>query len=284
VFIARGLSGYKILDTGDGRKLERWGAYTLSRPDPQVIWKKSNEKLWEQADAIYNRGDGGGSWTYMKKLPDRWVFEWEGLRFFVRPTGFKHTGIFPEQSQNWRFIMDRLGDREGMRMLNLFAYTGGASLAAAAAGAEVTHVDAAKSIVEWAKENAALSGLSDKPIRYIVDDCMKFVRRERRRERKYDAIVMDPPSYGRGAGGKTWKLEDDMYGLIAEAAALLSDAPAFFIVNSYTTGLSHVVAANMLELLLKSRRGGRVSAGVTGIAQENACVVLPCGNTARWTP
>ena len=283
MFFADKLTDYTILDTGEGMKLERWGKYTLSRPDPQAIWEKQNKQLWKQADAEYLRSSsGGGHWQYNTKLPERWIFDHNGLRFYVRPTGFKHTGLFPEQSANWEFMMDKLSGRKGAKVLNLFAYTGGATVACAAAGASVTHVDAAKSMVAWAKENAALSGLAEAPIRYIVDDCLKFVLREQRRGRRYDGILMDPPSYGRGADGQVWKCEDDLFNLVRETAELLSDEPLFFMISSYTTGLSSVVIENMLKICVAKERGGRLSSGDLVIPVKNQRILLPCGNTARW--
>ena len=286
MFIADGWKDYRVLDTGDGMKLESWAGVTLARPDPQVIWEKQRPELWKKAAASYARSHtGGGHWDFFRELPERWTVSYGDLSFYVRPTGFKHTGLFPEQSANWDFMAEKIrrAGREG-RVLNLFAYTGGATLACAAAGASVTHVDAAKSMVAWAKENAALSGLSDRPIRYIVDDCMKFVLREQRRGRTYDGILMDPPSYGRGAGGQVWKVEEDLCGLVAEAAKLLSDHPLFFIINSYTTGLSAVVTENLLNACVTSRYGGHVEADNLVLPVEGQALWLPCGTTARWQP
>lgn len=283
MFIADKLTDYSILDTGDGMKLERWGKYTLSRPDPQVIWEKQRPELWERIDANYSRSSsGGGHWNYNKKLPERWTFSFQNLKFYVRPTGFKHTGLFPEQSANWEFMMKKLEKRKGANVLNLFAYTGGASIACAFAGASVTHVDAAKSMVAWAKENAAVSGLKDAPIRYIVDDCLKFVKREQRRGRKYDGILMDPPSYGRGADGQVWKCEDDLFNLVKEASTLLSDDPLFFMISSYTTGLSSIVIDNMINICVKGKYGGSIESGDLAIPVKGQAIMLPCGNTARW--
>ena len=283
MFIADALTDYEILDTGSGMKLERWADFTLARPDPQAIWEKQRPGLWDAADAVYIRANtGGGHWEYRRRLPERWTVAFDALRFYVRPTGFKHTGLFPEQSANWRFMMDALASRPGAAVLNLFAYTGGATLACAAAGARVTHVDAAKSMTAWARENAALSGLGEAPIRYIVDDCLKFVLREQRRGRKYQGILMDPPSYGRGAGGQIWKIEDDLFGLVAEAARLLADDALFFIINSYTTGLSAVVTGNMLELTVRQNHGGHVDADNLASPVGESNIYLPCGTTARW--
>lgn len=280
MFKADKLNDYKILDLGDGMKLERWGKFILSRPDPQVIWEKQHPELWKKQDAVYIRSSsGGGEWRYFTRLPERWTISYGKLKFYVRPTGFKHTGLFPEQSANWDFMSDIISKRAQTKVLNLFAYTGGATLACLSAGAEVTHVDSAKSMVAWAKENAELSRLSNRPVRYIVDDCLKFVLREQRRGVKYDGILMDPPSYGR-SDGRVWKVEDDLFNLINEAAKLLSDNPAFFIVNSYTTGLSSVVTSNMLEIALPK---GNVNADDLVIPVENSKIYLPCGTTARWT-
>ena len=241
---------FSLLDAGHGMKLEQWGPYLLSRPEPQAMWAPQSPAAWEAAHAVYHRSHaGGGQWEYKEPLPDQWEITYANkLRFIVRPTGFKHTGLFPEQAVNWDFMGEKIRAAGGrVRVLNLFAYTGGATLACAAAGAEVVHVDAAKGIVQWAKENAAKSGLKEAPIRYIVDDCLKFVLREQRRGREYDAIVMDPPSYGRGPDGQMFKYEKDVYPLICECAKLLSSRPLFFLLNSYTAGFAPQVAANMLK-------------------------------------
>ncbi len=283
MFLADTGGGYEILDTGDGMKLESWGGIVLSRPDPQVIWPKARPALWQKADGEYMRSSsGGGQWRFLKKLPERWTVEVSGLSFYVRPTGFKHTGLFPEQCANWQFMQKAVtqSGRRDVSVLNLFAYTGGATVACAKAGAAVTHVDAAKSMVAWAKENAALSGLLDAPIRYMVDDCLKFVLREQRRGRRYDGIVMDPPSYGRGSGGQVWKVEKDLFSLVAETAKLLSDDPLFFIINSYTTGLSAEVSANMLRMAIPSP--GIIDRDDLALPVRNSDMVLPCGTTARW--
>ena len=283
MFLADTGGGYEILDTGDGMKLESWGGIVLSRPDPQVIWPKARPALWQKVDGEYMRSSsGGGQWRFLKKLPERWTVEVSGLSFYVRPTGFKHTGLFPEQCANWQFMQKAVADsgRRDVSVLNLFAYTGGATVACAKAGAAVTHVDAAKSMVAWAKENAALSGLLDAPIRYMVDDCLKFVLREQRRGRRYDGIVMDPPSYGRGSGGQVWKVEKDLFSLVAETAKLLSDDPLFFIINSYTTGLSAEVSANILRMAISSP--GIIDRDDLALPVRNSDMVLPCGTTARW--
>jgi 23S rRNA (cytosine1962-C5)-methyltransferase len=284
MFLANGWKDYMLLDTGEGEKLESWNGHILRRPDPQAIWKKEKPKLWEKAHAVYMRSaSGGGSWEYKKKLPEKWNVSFGELTFIVRPTGFKHSGLFPEQAANWVFMQEQIKKAErDIRVLNLFAYTGGATMACVAAGAHVTHVDAAKSMVTWAKENALVCGLTDKPQRYIVDDCLKFVLREQRRGSRYEAIVMDPPSYGRGADGQIWKMEDDLYNLVQESAKVLSDDPLFFIINSYTTGLSPSVTRNMLELTAGKVFGGRVAADELCLPVEQSRVVLPCGSAARW--
>jgi len=286
LFIADTITDYTILDTGDGMKLENWAGVTLARPDPQVIWEKQRPFLWGKADAVYERScSGGGHWEFHKKLPERWTMSFGKLRFYVRPTGFKHTGLFPEQSANWEWMAENIRNGGGQaEVLNLFAYTGGATLACARAGARVTHVDAAKSMVAWAKENASLSGLSSHPIRYMVDDCLKFVLREQRRGRRYDGILMDPPSYGRGADGQVWKVEEDLPRLVAEAAKLLSDRPLFFLINSYTTGLSSVVTENLLKIYVQNRLGGGIQADNLALPVQGQGVLLPCGTTARWQP
>lgn len=283
VFLTDQWQDYKVLDTGDGMKLEQWGDVVLSRPDPQVIWARQNPALWDAAHAEYIRSArGGGEWNYMKKLPERWTVSYGKLKFYVRPTGFKHTGLFPEQASNWDFMAGMIKKASfAPRVLNLFAYTGGATLACAAAGAQVTHIDAAKSMNGWAKENLALSGLDDRPVRILADDCLKFVLREQRRGNRYDGIVMDPPSYGRGADGKVFRTEDDLFRLVSETAKLLSDTPLFFIINSYTTGLSSVVSGNLLRICPKNR-GGVIDAGDLCLPVENQDVLLPCGTTTRW--
>ena len=276
---------YRLIDTKDGERLERWGDVILIRPDPQVIWQTAPlTDLWDRADAHYYRSkSGGGQWEYRRKLPESWEIRWRELRFIVRPTGFKHTGLFPEQAVNWEWMTDKIRNAgRPVRVLNLFAYTGGATLACAAAGAEVCHVDAAKGMVQWARENAAQSGLTEKPIRWIVDDCGKFIRREARRGKKYDAIIMDPPSYGRGPNGEIWKLENSIYGLAEACREVLSDDPLFFLLNSYTTGLSPSVMGYLLQSLLVPEYGGTVSADEIGLPVELAKAVLPCGATAIW--
>lgn len=272
---------YTILDCGSGMKLERWKNVTLARPDPQVIWEKQAPALWDSVDAHYIRSSqGGGRWEFMHNLPAKWTVSYKNLQFAVHPTGFKHMGLFPEQAANWDFMMQKIiSAARPIRVLNLFAYTGGATVACAAAGAEVVHVDAAKSMVNWAKENIALNHLAERPVRFIVDDCIKFVLREQRRGSLYDAIIMDPPSYGR-AEGSVFKMEDDLFSLVSETAKLLSDDPLFFILNSYTTGLSSVVCSNLLKICIGSH--GSIQAGDLCLPVEHQSLYLPCGTTTRW--
>lgn len=278
---------YELIDANEGKRLERWGKYLLIRPDPQVIWKdEAVSKLWKSADGSYLRShSGGGSWEKNTRLPDEWEVEYSslGLKFKVKPMGFKHTGLFPEQAANWEWFSRLIKEAKAPpRVLNLFAYTGGATLAAAKAGALVVHVDAAKGIVSSARENAALSGLSDAPIRWIVDDCRKFVEREIRRGNRYDAIIMDPPSYGRGPAGEVWKLEDCISELVEICAGLLSDDPLFFLLNSYTAGLSPSAMGYILSLKLKKRFGGKVECDEVGLPVTSSGFMLPCGSAARW--
>ena len=277
---------YKILDTSSEEKLEDWNGVKLKRPDPQIIWKTpKNESLWKSADGHYHRSSsGGGSWDYKNSKPkDSWTMSYGNLKFKIKPTGFKHTGLFPEQAVNWDFMRNKIHEsgRE-VNVLNLFAYTGGATLACAEAGASVCHVDASKGMVAWARENAALSGLEDRPVRWIVDDCEKFVKREIRRGKKYDGIVMDPPSYGRGAGGEIWKLEDSIYDLVELCSQVLADEPLFFLLNSYTTGLSPAVMAYILDSILVKKFGGKVTSDEIGLPVNTSNMALPCGSTAIW--
>ncbi len=276
---------YELIDSGGGEKLERWGKYTLRRPDPQAIWPiAGDEKAWRNVDAHYHRSSsGGGNWEYLRKLPPQWTIKYGELEFHVEPTGFKHTGLFPEQAVNWKWIEGLInGAGRKISVLNLFAYTGGATVAAAHAGAEVCHVDASKGMVARAKENLALSKLGDRPVRFIVDDVVKFVARESRRGRKYDAVIMDPPSYGRGPNGELWKIEDEIYPLISQCMEILTDEPLFFLVNSYTTGLSPTVIGNMLRLSMQRRYGGNVTADEVGLPASATGLVLPCGAAGRW--
>ena len=278
MYLASDWKDYAILTAGGGEKLERWGDILLLRPDPQAIWPLREQQT---PHAYYLRsGTGGGYWEYNKSLPENWRITYRDLTFLVRPTGFKHTGLFPEQAVNWDWMREQLKDRPGARVLNLFAYTGGATCALLKAGAQVLHVDAAKSINGWAKENAALCGVEDAPARYIADDAMKFVLREARRGNRYDAIVMDPPSYGRGPGGEMWKIEDDLYPLVEAAVALLSENPVFFLINSYTTGLAPSVVKNVLQIALKDR-AVKIEADEVGLPIEAGGLVLPCGASGR---
>lgn len=276
---------YKLIDASGGMRLERWGSYTLCRPDPQVIWKTERKNpLWNSCDAIYHRSEkGGGSWEFKKELPNSWKIKYRDLTFIIRPTGFKHTGLFPEQAVNWD-LARRTIESSGRQIsvLNLFAYTGGATLACARAGASVCHVDASKAVVQWARENAEASGLSDKPIRWIVDDCLKFVEREIRRGKKYDAIIMDPPSYGRGPSGEVFRLEDSVYELVKTCVELLSERPLLFMLNSYTAGISPSVMSYMLGALIKPKFGGTVTADEIGLPVEEIGYSLPAGSTAVW--
>ena len=277
---------YEMLDTSDGEKLERWGDVVLIRPDPQVIWNGvKNHPLWKKADAHYLRSNkGGGEWVYFRRLPESWKISYKSLTFRIRPTGFKHTGLFPEQAVNWDYFMEAIrAANRPIKVLNLFAYTGGATLACSAAGAQVCHVDASKGMVQWARDNAALSGLSDKPIRWIVDDCEKFVQREIRRGNRYDAVIMDPPSYGRGPSGEIWKLEEKVHSLVELCTGVLSEQPLFFALNSYTTGLSPSVMEYLLGITDARKFGGRVSADEIGLTVTQSGYVLPCGSTALWS-
>lgn len=283
--VAENWVDYRLIDTSDGERLESWKGHTLVRPDPQIIWKTERRNpLWKSADAIYHRSQkGGGEWEYRKKLPESWQISYGNLRFIIRPTGFKHTGLFPEQAVNWDYMSELIKDAgRPINVLNLFAYTGGATLACANAGASVCHVDASKGMVQWARENAAASGLSDKPIRWIVDDCEKFVERELRRGKTYDAIIMDPPSYGRGPGGEIWKLEDCIYDLVKLCSKVLSEKPLFFVLNSYTTGLSPSVMSYILGDIIQNKFGGTVSADEIGLPVVESKMPLPAGSTAMW--
>ena len=283
--IANEWKDYKILDMADGQKLEKWGNIILSRPDPQIIWKeKTFPSKWKEANATYHRSKtGGGSWEYHKKLPEQWQIKYKDLTFNIKPMNFKHTGLFPEQAVNWDWMISKIknSNRE-IKVLNLFAYTGGATVACASAGASVCHVDSSKGMVTWAKENVTSSGLADKPVRYIIDDVVKFVNREIRRENKYDAIIMDPPSYGRGANGEVWQFENNLYDLVDLCTKVLSDNPLFFLINSYTTGISSKVLENILNLTISKKFKGKTSSGEIGLPMENSKLVLPCGIYGRW--
>lgn len=284
MWIADGWKDYELLDTSDGQRLEKWKKYTLVRPDPQVIWNGvKRHPLWKKADGIYSREGGGGKWVKLD-VPESWNISYKELTFKIKPMGFKHTGLFPEQAVNWDWFSSLIKNAgRPIKVLNLFAYTGGATVAAAKAGASVCHVDASRGMVQTAKENAALSGLSEAPIRYIVDDCAKFVEREARRGNKYDGIIMDPPSYGRGPSGEVWKLEDNIGKFVSSAAALLSDDPLFFLVNSYTTGLSASTMGYILGLEIAAKRGGKVVSDEIGLPVTRTGIALPCGASSRWT-
>ena len=274
---------YEIIDMANGEKLERWGNITLIRPDPQIIWKKKSfENRWKDANARYKRSQsGGGRWDYKKKLPDSWQIKYKNLTFNIKPMGFKHTGLFPEQAVNWDWMINKIkNEKRQINVLNLFAYTGGATVACLSAGASVCHVDSSKGMVAWAKENVESSKLSDRKVRFIIDDVVKFVQREIRRGNKYDAIIMDPPSYGRGKNGEVWQFEDNISDLVELCMQVLSDNPLFFLINSYTTGTSSEVLANILKLNIKKK--GNISAGEIGIPMSNSNLVLPCGIYCRW--
>ena len=284
MWIADQWKDYEVIDTSDGEKLERWGKYTLVRPDPQVIWNTpKTDRRWRSHDARYARSNtGGGKWSE-NRLPERWQVQYGPLTFNVKPMNFKHTGVFPEQAVNWDFSMEQIRNaKRPVSVLNLFAYTGGATLAAAAAGASVCHVDAAKGMVSWARENAKSSGLENAPIRWIIDDCAKFVEREIKRGRTYDAIIMDPPSYGRGPSGEIWKLEKDLYPFLQLVTGVLSDDPLFVIINSYTTGLAPSVLGYMMDTLITTKHGGHTECQELGLPVTNSGLTLPCGSTGRW--
>lgn len=279
---------YKILDMADGQKLERWGEVILSRPDPQIIWKsKSFPSKWKEINAEYHRSKtGGGAWEFKKKIPKQWQVKYKNLIFNIKPMGFKHTGLFPEQAVNWDWMIDKIKkekkDKKEIKVLNLFAYTGGATVACLSAGASVCHVDSSKGMTTWAKENVISSGLQDRPVRFIIDDVVKFVNREIRRGNKYDAIIMDPPSYGRGAKGEVWQFENNIYDLVELCSNVLSDDPLFFLINSYTTGISSQVLKNILNMVIDKKYRGEIDAGEIGLPMENSKLILPCGIYGRW--
>ena len=274
---------YEILDMANGEKLEKWGDIFLIRPDPQIIWKdKTKPELWKKANAHYHRSkSGGGEWEYIKRVPESWQIKYKDLTFNLKPMGFKHTGLFPEQAVNWDFMINKIKNagRE-IKVLNLFAYTGGATVACSYAGASVCHVDSSKGMTAWAKENVQSSGLGDRPVRFIIDDVIKFVQREIRRGNKYDAIVMDPPSYGRGANGEVWNIEESLYKLVELCTEVLSDKPLFFLINSYTTGLSPTILSNILSLTIKAK--GKITCGEIGLPMKDSKLILPCGIYGRW--
>jgi len=285
MWIADNWKDFEVIDCSEGEKLERWKDYYLVRPDPQTIWKtECTHPKWNRPDAVYRRSKSGGGEWQKNKLPERWTIDYKDLTFNVKPMNFKHTGIFPEQAANWDFIIDRVQNAGRLlNVLNLFAYTGGATLAAAYAGASVCHVDAAKGMVSWARENAASSNLADKPIRWIVDDCGAFVAREIKRGKKYDAIIMDPPSFGRGPSGELWKIEDNLYDFIKLCSGVLSDDPEFIILNSYTTGLAPSVAQYILSSVITPLYGGSTTCDELGLPVRESGLCLPCGAAARWT-
>ena len=280
---------YKILDMANGEKLEKWGNVILSRPDPQIIWKnKSFPKKWNEINATYHRSKtGGGSWEFNKKMPSSWQIHYKNLTFNIKPMGFKHTGLFPEQAVNWDWMINKIKEEKNktkreIKVLNLFAYTGGATVSCLSAGASVCHVDSSKGMTTWAKENVIASGLQDKKVRFIVDDVIKFVNREIRRENKYDAIIMDPPSYGRGTKGEIWQFEENIYDLVELCTKVLSKDPLFFLINSYTTGISSTVIQNILSLTVGKIYKGKQECGEIGLPMENSKLILPCGIYAKW--
>ena len=292
--VANNWKDYEILDMANGEKLERWNNIYLVRPDPQIIWNdKQYPEKWKHANARYNRSStGGGHWDYKKRLPDSWQIKYKNLTFNIKPMGFKHTGIFPEQAVNWDWMMDKIQseikttNRE-VKVLNLFAYTGGATVACLYAGASVCHVDSSKGMVAWAKENVISSRLQERPVRYIVDDVVKFVQREIRRGNKYDAIIMDPPSYGRGTNGEVWKFEENLPMLIEICMQVLSDNPLFFLINSYTTGTSSMVLENLLKMNMRKKYGKRADDGIfengeVGLPMTDSDFILPCGIYSKW--
>ena len=285
MWIAENWKDYEVIDTSTGEKLERWGDYILVRPDPQVIWNTpKNNAGWRKKNGHYHRSvKGGGEWEFWN-LPEEWSIHYKELTFYLKPFSFKHTGLFPEQAVNWDWFSELIRNAgRPIKVLNLFAYTGGATLSAAKAGANVTHVDASKGMVAWAKENAAASGLKDAPIRWLVDDCVKFVEREIRRGNQYDAIIMDPPSYGRGPKGEIWKIEESIYPFIELTTQILTDKPLFYLVNSYTTGLQPAVLTYMIQTALVPRFGGVVESSEIGLPVSSNGLVLPCGASGRWT-
>lgn len=283
--IASNWKDYEILDMANGEKLERWKDVILVRPDPQIIWKdKTFKDKWNKVNAKYIRSNtGGGKWEYNKQIPKSWQIKYKNLCFNIKPMGFKHTGLFPEQAVNWDWMMNKIKNaKREIKVLNLFAYTGGATVACLSAGGSVCHVDSSKGMVSWAKENVISSGLQDRKVRYIVDDVVKFVNREIRRGNKYDAIIMDPPSYGRGANGEVWQFEENIYDLVNLCTKVLSDNPLFFLINSYTTGISSTVLQNILALTVEKKYKGKLECGEIGIPMEQSKLILPCGIYGRW--
>lgn len=275
---------YKILDTSDGMKIESWNGIKLLRPDPQIIWFDKDKSLWSNIDAKYVRSNkGGGEWqVFNKNMPERFQIHFDDLTFNLKLMGFKHTGLFPEQAYNWTMLKNKIKNKKDIKVLNLFAYTGAASIACLSAGASVVHVDSSRGMVDWAKENVISSNLQDKPIRFIVDDVVKFVEREIRRGNKYDIILMDPPSFGRGSNKEVWNIETDLFSLVEKCTKILSDDPILFLINSYTTGLSMTVLENILNLTINKKYKGYISSDELGIKEENSDIILPCGIYARW--
>lgn len=285
MWVANNWNDYEVIDCSDGEKLERWGEYLLVRPDPQVIWNTEKSHYgWKKKNGHYHRSTkGGGEWEFFN-LPEQWSINYRSLKFQLKPFSFKHTGLFPEQAVNWDWLSEKIQNAgRPVKVLNLFAYTGGATLAAAAAGAAVTHVDASKGMVGWAKENAKASGLSDAPIRWLVDDCVKFVEREIRRGNKYDGIIMDPPSYGRGPKGEIWKIEDSIYAFISLCTQILSEDALFFLINSYTTGLAPSVLTYMISTEIVEKFGGKTISDEIGLPVSSTGLILPCGASGRWS-
>lgn len=286
MLLAKDWKEYEIIDCSNGEKLERWDNIKLLRPDPQIIWDNGVLKdKYNDINAIYIRSNkGGGHWENLRKTPERWIVTYKNLKFNIKQMGFKHTGLFPEQAVNWDFMMDKIAkSKRNIKVLNLFAYTGGATVACLKAGASVVHVDSSRGMVDWAKENVSLSNLQDRPVRYIVDDVVKFIKREIRRGNKYDAIVMDPPSYGRGANGEVWDIEKDLYPLVELCMEVLSDKPLFFIINSYTTGLSKEVFTNILKKTIATKYDGDIYSEEIGLPIKNSDLVLPCGICSRYS-
>ena len=285
MILANDWKDYEIIDMANGEKLERWKDIFLIRPDPQIVWKnKSFPNKWKSANAVYKRSSsGGGAWEYKTKLPENWQVKYKNLTFNIKPMGFKHTGLFPEQAVNWDWMINKIKkEKREIKVLNLFAYTGGATVACLSAGASVCHVDSSKGMVTWAKENVISSRLQDKKVRYIVDDVVKFVNREIRRGNKYDAIIMDPPSYGRGTNGEVWKFEENISDLVELCCNVLSENPLFFLINSYTTGISSTVLKNILNLNIEKKYTGKIENGEIGLPMTNSKLILPCGIYARW--
>lgn len=283
VLIANKWEEFKLLDVGNNEKIEQWGNYILRRPDPQAIWDKEDNEIWNKYDGYYQRSSSGGGKWKVANFPPRWSISYGELKFYIKPTGFKHTGLFPEQAVNWDFMIDKIQNaNRNIKVLNLFAYTGGATIACAYANAEVCHVDSAKGMVSWAKDNLNLSNLEDRKVRFIVDDVIKFVEREIRRGRKYDAIIMDPPVFGRGTNNEIWKIEEKLVDLINLTLQLLSDKPLFYIINSYTSAFSRIVIHNLMETMINKKYPGKLTTGEIGLEASISELILPCGIYGRW--